>query len=37
MWAPLTEDVLNQVLNAGELATLTRDPAQVQPDPIPGI
>ena len=37
MWAPLTEDVLNQVLNAGELASVTRDRAQVQPDPIPGI
>lgn len=37
MWEPLTEDVLNQVLNAGELATVTRDRAQVQPDPIPGI
>lgn len=37
MWNPLTEDVLNQVLNAGELASVTRDRAQVQPDPIPGI
>jgi len=37
MWEPLTEDVLNQVLNAGELASVTRDRAQVQPDPIPGI
>ena len=37
MWTPLTETILNQVLNAGELASVTRDRAQVQPDPIPGI
>ena len=37
MWTPLSETILNQVLNAGELASVTRDRAQVQPDPIPGI
>lgn len=37
MWTPLTETILNQVLNAGELANVTRDRAHVQPDPIPGI